>query len=421
MELMKGYKQTEIGVIPDEWKLMTIDQIFEFHSTSNYSKAEMLPEGEIGCFHYGLIHSLPNNNYDIRTGVKYFITKQQAKYEFIRDGDVVMVDASEDLSGVNKSIEISDVEDKLFISGLHTYLLRDRGFFEKYFRGPILNAYFTKAQFYRLAVGMKVYGVSKQQLKTVLLPIPAKSEQVAIAKVLSDADAYINSLEKLIEKKRQIKQGAMQGLLKPKDGWEVKKLGDLGTCLRGVSYNPERDLYSFDEFNTVRLLRSNNIQNSKIDLNGLQFVDKLRVKRHQIIQDNDIIICMANGSKQLVGKAAKFKKNGNLDYTYGAFMGCFRTDANLADSSFVYYNFLTNQYRNYIDVLLSGSSINNLNPKNIESIEICLPRIEVQKEISETLLNFDLEIDFLNEKIEKAKSIKQGMMQNLLTGKIRLI
>jgi type I restriction enzyme S subunit len=210
MELKKGYKQTEVGVIPDVWKIMTIDQIFEFHSTSNYSKAQMLTNGEIGCFHYGLIHSLPNNNYDIRTGVKYFVTKQQAKYEFIKEGDVVMVDASEDLSGVNKSIEISGVQDKLYISGLHTYLLRDRGFFEKNFRGPILNSHFTKAQFYRLAVGMKVFGVSKQQLKTVLLPIPTKSEQTAIANALSDTDAYITSLEKLIAKKRQTKLVAMQ-------------------------------------------------------------------------------------------------------------------------------------------------------------------------------------------------------------------
>ena len=140
MELMKGYKQTEVGLIPDDWKIMSIDQIFDFYSTSNYSKAQMLTDGEVGCLHYGLIHSLVDNNYDISKGVKYFVTKKQSKYEYIKDGDVVMVDASEDLSGINKSIEISGVQDKLYIAGLHTFLLRDKGFYQKNFRGPILNS-----------------------------------------------------------------------------------------------------------------------------------------------------------------------------------------------------------------------------------------------------------------------------------------
>ena len=92
MELKIGYKLTEVGVLPEEWDILSIDEIFQFHSTSNFSKAEMLTEGEIGCFHYGLIHSIPNNNYDISKGLKYFVTKKQAKYEFVKDGDVVMVE-----------------------------------------------------------------------------------------------------------------------------------------------------------------------------------------------------------------------------------------------------------------------------------------------------------------------------------------
>jgi type I restriction enzyme S subunit len=255
-----------------------------------------------------------------------------------------------------------------------------------------------------------------------VVPIPpTKTEQTAIANALSDADALISSLEKLIEKKRNIKQGAMQELLKPKKGWVTKKLGEIGKCYRGVSYNPERDLHSYDKNITMRLLRSNNIQNQSLDYHGLQFVDKERVKANQILMENDIVICMANGSKQLVGKSAIYNNGDNLEYTFGAFMGCFRIDEAIASSIYIALNFQSYQYRNYIDILLSGSSINNLNPGNIESIEIPFPPLEEQTHIATIVFDMDKEIISLETKLIKAKQIKQGMMQELLTGKIRLV
>ena len=415
MELMKGYKQTEVGVVPGDWNLEELGDCLLSH-----------PKYGIGAAASSYNDALPTylRITDISEDGKFIHENKSSvnhtnSHEYIlENGEIVFARTG---ASVGKSYLYNISDGILIYAGFLIKVKPDPSKLNSYFLKNIVTTKHFWNWIGMVSMRSGQPGINSNQLNSFILPIPPIKEQNAIAQALLDTDRYITGLEKLIEKKHQIKQGAMQELLKPKVGWEVKKLGDLGACLRGVSYNPERDLYSFDELNTIRLLRSNNIQNSKIDTNGLQFVDKLRVKRHQIIQDNDIIICMANGSKQLVGKAAKFKNNSNLDYTYGAFMGCFRTDANIADSSFVYYNFLTNSYRNYIDVLLSGSSINNLNPKNIESIEICLPRIEVQKEISETLLNFDLEIDLLNEKIEKAKSLKQGMMQNLLTGKIRLI
>ncbi|EON75339.1 Type I restriction-modification system, specificity subunit S [Lunatimonas lonarensis] len=233
---IQGYKQTEVGLIPEEWEVLSIDKIFDFYSTSNYSKAEMTLEGEIGCIHYGLIHAITKTSYNLQKGIKFFIKPEQAKYAEIKDGDVVMVDASEDMEGVNKSIEVFGVNDKRFIAGLHTYLLRDTNLrLANNFRGAILNSSLIKNQFNRLAVGMKVFGVSKPQLKTVLIPVPPFPEQTAIASALSDMDALIAQTEKLIEKKKAIKQGVMQELLKPKEGWVTRKLGEvlkISTTLR---------------------------------------------------------------------------------------------------------------------------------------------------------------------------------------------
>jgi type I restriction enzyme S subunit len=396
MELMKGYKQTEVGVIPEEWKLMTIDQIFEFHSTSNFSKAQMLTDGEIGCLHYGLIHSIPNNNYNIQNGVKYFVTQQQAKYEFIKEGDVVMVDASEDLSGVNKSIEVSGIQDNLYISGLHTYLLRDRGFFEKYFRGPILNSYFAKSQFYRLAVGMKVYGVSKQQLKTVLLPIPSKSEQNAIAEALLETDTYIKSLEKLIDKKRKIKIGVVQELLKPKKGWETKMLGEVFQITAGGDLDKNQFSKFRDEIYKYPIY-SNALSNK-----GLYGYSPFYTN---------------NGNSITVTARGEVGNANYRNHNYSAIgRVLILTPKNMCDCRFI-----TEYINNKIIFAIESTGVPQLTAPQISKYEVVFPILSEQRIISSIIYEMENEINHLESVLCKTKSIKEGMIQNLLTGKIRLL
>jgi len=204
--------------------------------------------------------------------------------------------------------------------------------------------------------------------------------------------------------------------------WIETKLGALGECHRGVSYNPDADLSTFDKDSTVRLLRSNNVQSACIVINDIHFVDKGRVSHEQYLQRDDILICMANGSRDLVGKAGRFSMCDGFDYTFGAFMGCFRPDGLIADSAYVFYLFQTERYRRHISVLLAGSSINNLTPTSIEDFEIAAPKDKgEQTAIAQVLSDLDAEITEISGKLEKARQLKQGMMQELLTGRIRLI
>lgn len=395
MELNKGYKKTEIGIIPEDWILMSIDQIFEFYSTSNYSKAQMLTDGEVGCFHYGLIHSLPNSNYDIAKGVKYYVTRNQAKYEFIKDGDVVMVDASEDLSGVNKSIEISGVKDNLYIAGLHTFLLRDKGFYQTNFRGAILNSYHTKAQFYRLAVGMKVYGVSKQQLKTVILPIPTKPEQTAIAKALSEADELINSLKKLIKKKLEIKDGVIQELLKPKDGWVVKKVQDIAVVGRGR-------VISHKEI-ALSIQKSYPVYSSQTTNDGIMgFLDTYDF-------DGEYVTWTTDGENA----GTVFYRNGKFNCT-----NVCGTIKLKSDNAFFISKVLNSVTSFHVSRNLANPKLMN---DPMKKIEISIPDINEQDRISKVILELELDLIALENKLKKYINIKNGMLQNLLTGKIRLI
>lgn len=144
------------------------------------------------------------------------------------------------------------------------------------------------------------------------------------------------------------------------------------------------------------------------------------VQESQILQQGDIVICMANGSKELVGKTAKYDIKNCYRYTVGAFCAIFRFRDGIIKNFFAYY-FLTKQYFDWINIITSGSSINNLKNEDIESFKIDVPSdIEEQKAIAGVLAKADAEIDLLNQQLDVLREQKRGLMQKLLTGEIRI-
>ena len=293
--------------------------------------------------------------------------------------------------------------------------------------GHLMNSPIVSAQKARMGQGDAVVHIYINNLSQVQIELPPITEQNAIAEVLSDVDGLLNALEALIAKKRMIKQAIMQQLLTGKTrlpgfsrAWKTKRLGEIGHCLRGVSYDPTMDLAKYDKDSTVRLLRANNIQDAAVTLDDIQYVEMRRVSESQIMQSDDILICMANGSKDLVGKAGLFRVKDGYTYTFGAFMGCFRVEPTIAEPNFVFYIFQTHRFRNFISLILAGSSINNLKPSDIESAEFQIPGREEQLAIASVLSDMDSEIAALEQRRNKTRAIKQGMMQQLLTGQVRL-
>jgi type I restriction enzyme S subunit len=408
-----GYKKTDVGFIPNDWDVKSIDQIFSFFSTSNYSKAQMTLEGDVGCLHYGLIHAINNTCYNVKSGIKYYVDLQQAKYKFLVDGDIVMVDASEDLSGVNKSVEIIGIGKKIYISGLHTFLLRDKGFLAEYFRGAILNSNIVKAQMLRLAVGMKVYGVSKSQIKTVLLPVPTLLEQTAIAIALSDMDALISQTEKLIEKKKAIKQGAMQELLKPKDGWVTKMLGEIIHLQGGYAFKSEQ----FKEIG-VPIIRISDVGNNEVKTENSVCYEAFNIPLEFIARKGDTLIAMSGATTGKVG-VYKNSKIAYINQRVGKFVVL---NKNSTCNDFISHVMRSQKFKNNLSKEIAQGAQPNISGKQIESIPISIPNnYQSQEIIAKILSDIDQELLLLNEKLNKLKQQKQGMMQALLTGKIRII
>ena len=196
--------------------------------------------------------------------------------------------------------------------------------------------------------------------------------------------------------------------------WEEKKLEDIGNFYRGHSYSKE-DVSTEDKANTI-VLRSNNIDEYRINYNDLQYVTK-KCRKEIIVKNNDIIICMSNGSANLVGKNAYIrydkiphdKKIDDKDITVGAFCGIYRTE-----NQIVKYFFQSDFYKKQLQTLFAGSNINNLKGTDILSMYIYTPPShKEQNRIADFLSTFDELIELEQKKLDKLKEYKKGLLQNI--------
>lgn len=408
MVIKEGYKQTEIGIIPNDWELMKLGDIFEFKNGLNKEKH---------FFGYGT----PILNYmDVfkYSGViandikgKVFLTNQELKAYEVRKGDVFFTRTSETIEeiGVTTTV-LEDVLDTVF-SG---FVLRGRS------KNAILDLYFKKYCFSSSFVRKEIISTASyttraltngRLLANVKIAVPTLAEQTAIANALSDADALITSLEKLIAKKRNIKQGTMQQLLQPKEGWEVKKLGEVATIVRGASPRPIEDTKWFDKQSPIGWVRISDVTKSKkVLLETTQKLSDLGVKNSRLVENGNLImsICATVGRPILT----------TFDVCIHDGFVVFKNPQ--VDRQYLYY-FLTFIEDNWAKSGQTGSQM-NLNTTLINNTEIPFPKSpEEQTRIATILSDMDAELTVLEQKLEKYKKIKLGMMQELLTGRTRLV
>lgn len=197
----------------------------------------------------------------------------------------------------------------------------------------------------------------------------------------------------------------------------IKKLWELWIFIRWVSYN-KKDLYPSYQDGCISLLRSNNIQ-EELDINDLQYLPEASIKKEQITKDGDILFCMSNGSKHLVGKNVKLSK---LDkFSFWAFCSIYRA----SNKEYVPYieKFLQSGiYKSFIISLSRWAGINNLRNSDLENLEIPLPALAKQQEIVTYLDQIFAETKQLKTeyetKLSQLKEIKSSILQSAFEGKL---
>ncbi len=243
------------------------------------------------------------------------------------------------------------------------------------------------------------------------------TEQEAIASALSDTDAWIERLEQLIAKKRLIKQGAMQELLSPKDDWDLIDLGGNFSLKARIGWQGLTTA-EYQKSGDYCLVTGTDFKNGFIDWDSCVFVEKVRFDQDRNIQlrEKDVLVTK-DGTIGKVAYIDLLPKPTTLNS--GVFV--IRPKSNF-NNQFLYYILMSSHFDDFLDKITAGSTITHLYQKDFIHFKFYSPRfLTEQTRIANILFDMDAELEALATQLQKAKKIKQGMMQELLTGRIRLV
>ncbi|WP_338762043.1 restriction endonuclease subunit S [Bernardetia sp. ABR2-2B] len=302
------------------------------------------------------------------------------------------------------SIGRSSIANEFLVGGnvnQHVCIIRPNpNYLDSVFLRSYLLSEFGQKQIDSFQSGGNREGLNIGQIKIFQIFLPPLKEQKAIANALSDADVYISSLEELIQKKQNIKQAAMQKLLKPKKDWEVKTLGEVVDVLDNLRVplnDNQRNLMKGD----IPYCGANGI---------VDYVD-------DFVIDDEIILIAEDGGyfDEYKNRPIAYKMAGKCWVNNHAHILKAKVDFS---QDYLFYSIVNKNILNFI----VGGTRAKLNKSSLLKIEIFTPpTLEEQTQIATILSDMDNELEILEEKLQKAEQLKQGMMQNLLTGKIRLL
>ncbi len=383
--MVKGMKQTEIGMIPEDWEVIRLGDYSTLKNGYAFPSIDFSDKGPI---------VMTPGNFKLGGGLKFNGDKlirfkgQFSKNMQFKNGDLVMVmtDLTPDCNLLGKA-GIIDTDEVV----LHNQRI-GKVECSKHIHSEYLCYYFNSepfsARMKNTATGSTVRHTSTPTIKNTILPLPPLPEQEAIAGALSDADAWIESLEQLIAKKRLIKQGAMQELLTPKEGWEVKKFEQVFLKVPSKKYQINSNEY----FQVGRY---------PIVDQGQQKIVGYSDREDKVFFPGNIIV---------FGDHTRIIKYVNYPFIVGADGVQLLSSLN-ENIQFLYY-------------LLSDYEIPNTGYnrhfKYLKDFDYHIPSLPEQTRIATILSDMELELEALEQQLRKARQIKQGMMQELLTGKIRL-
>lgn len=412
MELMETkYKQTEVGLIPEDWKLEELNQVCSFENGDrgiNYpSKSDFKSWGKLFVNAGHLKNkSISLKNMDYISDEKF---NQLNGGKFKKDdilfclrgslGKFAIVSNEEQGAIASSLIIIRPILKELFVNYLKFYL----------------ESRVCENMIEVSAGGAAQPNLGGSELGLFKIPLPPTLiEQKAIATALSDVDDLITSLDKLITKKKAIKQGAMQQLLTPSAEWRKHKLGDTLDFVvdnRGKTPPIQADGYPMVEVNAIyKQGKSPNLQRV------IKFVSKETYENwfrdgHPL--KGDILIVT-------VGSAGYTSYVNDREFCIAQNLISLRIKPSYS-SEFIFYLTKTDKFKRLVSSVLMGAVQPSLKVPHLNNFEFEFPELDSQNRIAQILSEMDKEIDLLEMKKLKYQDIKKGMMQELLTGKTRLV
>ena len=392
----EGYKQTEVGVIPEDWEGALLEKVTTAvasgRSKSNQAYGSYPVYGSTGVIGYS----------------------SEPQYE----GTAILVARV----GANAG-KLNKVSGKYGVTD-NTIILR---FSEAVETGFVWKALELK-RLNNLVFGSGQPLITGSQLKALTIAVPPLLEQRAIATALSDVDALLEELDRLIAKKRDIKQAAMQQLLTGEtrlpgfEGkWDSRSLLQIADSQKALFDDGDWVEAEHITDQGIRLVQTGNIgEGVFVDKATKKYIydasfEKLRCKE---LKQGDILICRL---AEPAGRACVFPDIGENRAITSVDVTIFRPRPEVADRQYLVQYFSTSDWFKMVLDHVGGTTHKRISRGALGKLKVPFPPIEEQKAIAEILSDIDTEIQALEHRRSKTAELKQGMMQELLTGRTRLV
>jgi type I restriction enzyme, S subunit len=426
-----AFKRTEVGLIPEDWDVSSIGELAI--TSSGTTPPRVQADRYFANGHVPWVKTLDLNNGAIRETdecVTSAALKETCLQEFPIGTVLVAMYGGYAQIGRTGILTIP--------AAVNQALTAVRPYAGKLNSDYLLCVLNFKVDYWRKVASSsrKDPNITGADVKAFVLPVPHIQEQQAIATALSDADALIESLEQLLAKKRQIKQGAMQELLTGKrrlpgfatrterkvsnvglipEEWECKEIGCFVDLLTGFPFSS----VGYAEAG-VRLLRGSNVKRGRLDWaeDLIAYWPSVTpdLKKY-LLKSEDIVIAM-DGS--LVGRSFASLSDDDVPALLLQRVARIRTEA--ISQAYLRTWVCSPRFTEHCDAVKTTTAIPHISPADIRSFEIAIPPTKAEQDaISSILSDMDSDISALESKLAKARAIKQGMMQELLTGRIRLV
>jgi type I restriction enzyme S subunit len=387
--MKRGYKQTEVGVIPEEWEVKRLGDLGGVvrggsprpAGDPRYFNGDFIPWLTVAALTNISEHQLTVSQ------TAGGLTEEGSKLSRTLPERTLIIANSGATLGVAKILAVTCCAN----DGIAAIINQRLG--DKPFVCHFLNTQ-TKRLREVIATGNGQPNLNTGLIREIPIPFPPSPEQRAIAEALSDVDELLGGLDRLIAKKRDLKQAAMQQLLTGHrlpgfhSEWEVKRLGDIlkvrhGKSQHGITTSGGK----------YPILASG----GEIGRTDTYLYDRPSV---------------------LIGRKGTIDSPQYVNTPFWTVDTLFFTEiGSEADAKFVFYKFTMIRWRSYNE----ASGVPSLNAKTIENIEIALPPLPEQTAIAQILTDMDAELTALEQRREKTRALKQAMMQELLTGRTRLV
>lgn len=404
-----------------EWHVIPFGECLSTLGNNTLPRAALNYDGgRIRNIHYGDVLIKFPSVLDVQREKLPYINSDVAysiRSSFLQEGDVVIADTAEDET-VGKATEINNLQDESVVAGLHTIPCRpkDSEMFARKYLGYYINHSSFHDQIVPYITGIKVSSISKSSLEYAYISVPPVDEQERIVEILSDVDELILNLEKLIEKKTAIKQGVMQKLLsgevrlsKSSNDWHEIVVGDVCKILGGGT--PSTKISKYWDGNIPW------ISSSDLHAGDIFTVDISRRITSEAIANSATQVCPPNTvlvvSRVGVGKVAVSPCRICTSQDF--------TNLIVANNNPIFIAYKLMPEMKALAGMAQGTSIQGVAAEDIRQIVITVPDKDEQDEIVNVLEDMDEEIANLKISLMKYESLRSGMMNELLTGRTRLI